>query len=108
MGLLDELALGPLVLAGYDIGSRIAQAVAQASPDRVRALVVAPPAPGAGRRVLDPAAQTEFWYQHFYRLPLAEQLLDCHPDAVRSHLPATSGPTGPDRSSRRPTTTTTG
>jgi pimeloyl-ACP methyl ester carboxylesterase len=85
-GLLDELALGPVVLAGYDIGSRIAQAVAQASPDRVRALVVAPPVPGAGRRVLDPSAQREFWYQHFHRLPLAEQLLDGHPDAVRSYL----------------------
>jgi len=85
-GLLDELALGPVVLAGYDIGSRIAQAVAQASPDRVRALVIAPPAPGAGRRVLDPAVQTEFWYQHFHRLPVARQLLDGHPDAVRDHL----------------------
>jgi pimeloyl-ACP methyl ester carboxylesterase len=77
---------GPLVVAGYDIGSRIAQAVAQASPGRVRALVVAPPAPGAGRRVLEPAAQAEFWYQHFHRLPLAAELLDGHPDAVRSYL----------------------
>jgi pimeloyl-ACP methyl ester carboxylesterase len=86
LALLDELALGPVVLAGYDIGSRIAQAVAQASPDRVRALVVAPPAPGAGRRVLDPAAQAEFWYQHFHRLPVSAQLLDGSPDAVRSYL----------------------
>jgi pimeloyl-ACP methyl ester carboxylesterase len=85
-GLLDELGLGPVVLAGYDIGSRIAQAVAQASPDRVRALVIAPPAPGAGRRVLDPDAQTQFWYQHFHRLPVAAQLLDGRPDAVRSYL----------------------
>jgi pimeloyl-ACP methyl ester carboxylesterase len=85
-GLLDELDLGPVVLAGYDIGSRIAQAVAQASPERVRALVITPPAPGAGRRVLDPAAQTQFWYQHFHRLPLAAELLDCDPDAVRSYL----------------------
>jgi pimeloyl-ACP methyl ester carboxylesterase len=86
IGLLDELALGPVVLAGYDIGSRIAQAVAQAFPDRVRALVIAPPVPGAGRRVLDPAAQTQFWYQHFHRLPLAAELLDGHRDAVRSYL----------------------
>jgi pimeloyl-ACP methyl ester carboxylesterase len=85
-GLLDELGLGPVVLAGYDIGSRIAQAVAQASPERVRALVITPPAPGAGRRVLDPAAQTQFWYQHFHRLPLAAELLDGDPDAVRSYL----------------------
>ena len=86
IGLLDDLELGPVVLAGYDIGSRIAQAVAQAAPDRVRALVVTPPAPGAGRRMLDPGPQAEFWYQHFHRLPLAEQLLDGRPDAVRTYL----------------------
>jgi pimeloyl-ACP methyl ester carboxylesterase len=86
IGLLDDLELGPAVLAGYDIGSRIAQAVAQAVPDRVRALVVTPPAPGAGRRMLDPGPQAEFWYQHFHRLPLAEQLLDGRPDAVRTYL----------------------
>ena len=86
LGLLDELALGPVVLAGYDIGSRIAQTVAQLSPDRVRALVIAPPAPGAGRRALEPAAQAQSWYQHFHRLPLARQLIDGHPDAVRAHL----------------------
>jgi pimeloyl-ACP methyl ester carboxylesterase len=86
IGLLEELQLGPAVLAGYDIGSRIAQAVAQAVPDRVRALVVTPPAPGAGRRMLDPEPQAQFWYQHFHRLPLAEQLLDGRPDAVRTYL----------------------
>ena len=52
LGLLDELDLGPVVLGGYDIGSRIAQTIAQQSPDRVRALVVTPPAPGAGQRLL--------------------------------------------------------
>ena len=31
-GLIGELALGPVVLAGYDIGSRIAQAVARTIP----------------------------------------------------------------------------
>jgi pimeloyl-ACP methyl ester carboxylesterase len=85
-GLLDELGLGPAVLAGYDIGSRIAQAVAQQQPARVSALVVTPPVPGVGRRVLEPDAQREFWYQAFHRLPLAEQLLDGRPDAVRAYL----------------------
>ena len=41
-GLLGELALGPVVMAGYDVGSRIAQAVARDRPELVRALVVAP------------------------------------------------------------------
>src|SRR5687767_6903995 len=57
-GLLDELGLGPVVLAGYDIGSRIAQTIARRFPDRVRALVVTPPMPGAGQRLLDPAVLT--------------------------------------------------
>jgi pimeloyl-ACP methyl ester carboxylesterase len=85
-GLIGELGLGRVVLAGYDIGSRIAQTVAAEHPDRVAALVVTPPVPGVGRRVLDPDAQREFWYQTFHRLPLADRLLDGSPDAVRAYL----------------------
>jgi pimeloyl-ACP methyl ester carboxylesterase len=86
LGLLDELGLNTPVLAGYDIGSRIAQALARAAPDRVRALVVAPPLPGAGRRVLTAEAQREFWYQPFHALGLIEELLDGRPEAVRAYL----------------------
>jgi pimeloyl-ACP methyl ester carboxylesterase len=86
LGLLDELGLRAPVLAGYDIGSRIAQAVARAAPGRVRALVLSPPLPGAGRRVLAPEAQREFWYQPFHALSLVEELLDGRPDAVRAYL----------------------
>jgi pimeloyl-ACP methyl ester carboxylesterase len=85
-GLLDELGLGPVVLAGYDIGSRIAQTIALRSPERVRALVVTPPMPGAGPRLLDPAVLTEFWYQNFHRLDLSARLLDGDRDAVRTYL----------------------
>ena len=63
VGLIEELGLTRPVLAGYDIGSRIAQTVARLRPDLVRALVVAPPVPGIGDRILSAAAQTEFWYQ---------------------------------------------
>jgi pimeloyl-ACP methyl ester carboxylesterase len=86
LGLLDELGLEATVLAGYDIGSRIAQAVARAAPDRVRALVVSPPLPGAGRRVLTADAQREFWYQPFHSLGLIEELVDGRPAAVRAYL----------------------
>jgi len=86
LGLIEELGLDRVVLAGYDIGSRIAQVVAARAPERVRALVVAPPVPGAGRRLLDPAVVQEFWYQSFHRLELAERLLDGHRDAVRGYL----------------------
>jgi pimeloyl-ACP methyl ester carboxylesterase len=86
LGLLDELGLRAAVLAGYDIGSRIAQAVARAAPDRVRALVLSPPLPGAGDRVLTAAAQREFWYQPFHSLGLIEELVDGRPAAVRAYL----------------------
>jgi pimeloyl-ACP methyl ester carboxylesterase len=85
-GLLDELGLGPVVLAGYDIGSRIALTIARQSPERVRALVLTPPLPGAGQRMLRPDVQPEFWYQSFHRLDLPERLLDGDRDAVRTYL----------------------
>lgn len=84
--LADELELRGLVVAGYDIGSRIAQAVARAAPGRVTALVLSPPLPGIGQRVLSADAQREFWYQAFHRLDLATDLLDGNPAAVRAYL----------------------
>jgi pimeloyl-ACP methyl ester carboxylesterase len=86
IGLMDELGVERAVLAGYDVGSRAAQAVAREHPDRVTALVVTPPVPGVGRRVLDPAVQREFWYQPFHQLALAEELMDGRADAVRAYL----------------------
>jgi pimeloyl-ACP methyl ester carboxylesterase len=85
-GLIGELALGPVVLAGYDIGSRIAQAIVRDRPDLVRALVVAPPLPGIGDRILTAAAQREFWYQAFHHLELSTRLVDGQPEAVRAYL----------------------
>jgi pimeloyl-ACP methyl ester carboxylesterase len=86
LALVEELGLTGVVMAGYDIGSRIAQAVAAERPALLRGLVVAPPVPGIGRRILDPAAQREFWYQSFHQLDLAEHLIDGRPDAVRAYL----------------------
>jgi pimeloyl-ACP methyl ester carboxylesterase len=86
VGLIDELGLAPAVVAGYDVGSRVAQAVARVAPDRVRALVISPPVPGPGDRVLTPKAQEEFWYQAFHQLGLAEELIDGQAPAVRAYL----------------------
>ncbi len=86
VGLIDELGLDAPVIAGYDIGSRIAQAIARDTPEKVHALVVSPPLPGAGQRILSPGAMREFWYQAFHQLPLIEQILDGDPVAVRVYL----------------------
>jgi len=73
LGLLDELGIEQAVIAGYDVGSRVGQALARDHADRVRALVVTPPLPGAGRRVLEPSAQREFWCQAFHQLDCSER-----------------------------------
>jgi pimeloyl-ACP methyl ester carboxylesterase len=85
-GLIAELGLRRPVIAGYDIGSRTAQAVARERPDLVSALVLSPPLPGIGARILGPDAQREFWYQPFHRLDLCTELIDGKPDAVRAYL----------------------
>jgi pimeloyl-ACP methyl ester carboxylesterase len=85
-GLINELRLGGVVLAGYDVGSRVAQGVARMHPYLVEALVLSPPLPGAGDRVLTAQAQREFWYQAFHQLPLADRLIDGNPEAVREYL----------------------
>ena len=85
-GLLAELGLPAAVLAGYDIGSRVAQTIARTSPELVRAIVVSPPLPGAGDRVLSADAQREFWYQFFNQLDLADELMDGDRSAVRAYL----------------------
>lgn len=83
---IAELIEEPAVIAGYDVGSRVAQTLASERPELVRALVLAPPLPGAGDRVLTPEAQREFWYQAFHQLELAERLVDGNRDAVRAYL----------------------
>jgi len=84
--LIEELGLQRPVIAGYDIGSRITQTLAHAYPDLPRALVISPPLPGAGRRLLEPPTVNELWYIGFHRSGLAEQLLDGHPERVRDYL----------------------
>ncbi|WZP00104.1 alpha/beta hydrolase [Isosphaeraceae bacterium EP7] len=86
IGLIEELRLRPAVLAGYDVGSFVAQTVARLRPDLVRALVVSPPLPGAGKRVLSPESTREFWYPAFHQLYLAEILIDGKPHSVRAYL----------------------
>jgi pimeloyl-ACP methyl ester carboxylesterase len=86
LGLIRELDLDRPVLVGYDIGSRIAQRIARDAPDAIRGLVLSPPLPGAGDRILTQDGLREFWYQPFHRLPLSHRLIDGDADAVRAYL----------------------
>jgi len=85
-GLITELGLDRPVVFGYDVGSRVAQALARDRPDLVRALVLTPPVPGVGTRVFGLRPMREFWYQSFHRLALPEELIDGKPEAVRAYL----------------------
>ncbi len=86
LALIEELGLDRPVLVGYDVGSRVARLIAAEHPDAIRALVLSPPMPGVGERILSAGAQREYWYQPFHNLALADELLDGRPDAIRSYL----------------------
>jgi pimeloyl-ACP methyl ester carboxylesterase len=86
VALVERLSSEPVVVSGYDVGSRVAQEIAATRPELVRSLVISPPLPGAGSRVLSAGAQEQFWYQAFHQLRLAEQLVDGERDAVRAYL----------------------
>jgi len=86
LDLLDELAVEQAHFAGYDIGSRVLQALVRMAPERVAGLVMTPPQPGAGERLLAPSAQREFWYQALHRLELADALLDGNAAAIRNYV----------------------
>ena len=85
-GLVTELGLDRPVVAGYDVGSRVAQQLARDRPDQVGALALAPPLPGAGARVLEPDRVREYWYQSFHQLPVCVELVDGDRRRVREYL----------------------
>jgi pimeloyl-ACP methyl ester carboxylesterase len=85
-GLITELGLDRPVLVGYDVGSRVAQTIAREAPDELAGLVLSPPLPGVGERILTPGATREFWYQPFHQLALAERLMAPGAPAVRAYL----------------------
>jgi len=87
VALLDQLQLEKVVLVGYDVGSCVAQAVAQIEPSRVQSLALAAPIyPGYGTRPLEPAAQQERWYQHFHTIAQADSLIGHDRETVRLYL----------------------
>lgn len=96
IALMEELHLRDVILVGYDIGGFTVQAVARKRPDLVAALVLAPPVPGVGRRILEVSPVNEFWHATFFRTSLVEDVFDGNPDAIRAllkiHLDGWSGP----------------
>lgn len=86
LSLIRSEGLERPIIAGYDIGSRVGQALARLAPDAVGGLVATPAYPGIAERSLVPEFQARYWYQHFHRLDLAGELLDGNHSAVRTYL----------------------
>jgi len=86
VALMDELKIKDAVVAGYDVRSFVSQTIAAMRPDLVKALVISPPLPGAGQRVLELEPVKEFWYTSFHQLDLARELIDGNKGAVRAYL----------------------
>jgi len=93
--LLDELEIQDAILVGYDIGGFTVQGLARDRPDLVAAVVLAPPIPGVGKRILDVTPVNEFWHATFFRTQLVEQVFDGNRQAIRAllriHLDGWSG-----------------
>lgn len=79
-------AASSLVVVGYDIGSRIAQAMIRLAPERFTGAVLTPGYPGIGERAGAAEFADRFWYQHFHRSGLASRLIDGKADSVRTYL----------------------
>jgi pimeloyl-ACP methyl ester carboxylesterase len=85
--LMDQLGIEKFVVAGYDVGSGLAQKIARSVPDRVHSIVLFnPPYPGIGERRFAYAAQKEFWYQHFHNIGGMEKLIGYNRDTVKLYL----------------------
>ena len=85
--LLDALAMERVILAGYDVGSAVAPAVARLAPGRVTGLLLLNAThPLIGDKQRSPHMIAESWYQHFHLLRLAPRLLDGNVDALRLYL----------------------
>ena len=84
---LDDRGMSSdIVIAGYDIGSRIAQAALRLDPSRFIGAVLTPAYPGIGERAADPRLASVFWYQHFHREIIAQELIDGKPEAMGAYL----------------------
>ena len=87
VGLIKELGLSDVVLAGYDVGSRVAQSVARMHPDLVAGAGALSPATRRRRSRPHRAgsrASSGTRYSTSCRSPA--QLIDGNPDAVREYL----------------------
>ena len=74
------------IIAGYDIGSRVAQTLALKAPDQIGGIVITPAYAGIGNRSSASELQPIFWYQHFHRLEVSGDILDGNRSAITAYI----------------------
>jgi pimeloyl-ACP methyl ester carboxylesterase len=84
---LDALGLARVAIVSHDVGAFVAQAFAQASPERVSALFFFNvPYPGIGARWFEPGHIGEIWYQSFHQKEMAAALVGSSREACRVYF----------------------
>ncbi|WP_285349516.1 alpha/beta hydrolase [Pseudomonas sp. ME-P-057] len=86
IALMEELGLQDAIICGYDVGSCVARNIASMRADLVSSMVLSPPLPGAGHRLLELAKASEFWYAAFNKLGIFSRLVDGNMDAAKAYL----------------------
>lgn len=87
LALADALGLQKIAIVSHDVGAFVAQAFAQAHPDRVAALFFFNvPYPGIGARWFEAGHIGEIWYQSFHQKDFAAALVGSSRDACRTYF----------------------
>lgn len=87
IALLDALKLGRVGVVAHDVGGAVAQAMAQAAPDRLAGLFFFSFIhPGVGERFFSPDRLRNIWYMFFQENDFAPALVGATPDTVQRYF----------------------
>lgn len=87
LALLDALHLQRVGVVAHDVGGAVAQAMAQAAPDRIAGLLFFSFIhPGVGARFFSPDRLHNIWYMFFQENGFAEALVGATPETVARYF----------------------
>jgi len=87
IALLDALGLERVGVVAHDVGGAVAQAMAQAAPDRLAGLFFFSFIhPGVGERFFSPDRLHNIWYMFFHENEFAPALVGATPDTVARYF----------------------
>jgi pimeloyl-ACP methyl ester carboxylesterase len=87
LALLDALGVGPVGVAGHDVGGAVMLPLARRAPERLRGLFFFDFSyPGIGPRMGTPDRLNEIWYQSFHQMPMAPALVGASRESCRTYI----------------------